>query len=587
MGAALATHGFAVARQAWALWRGHRLWWLFSVRTYVVTLILAVLTPLLAFCAFLVLRTAAHEQDVMGSIVRERARAAAATVDHELANLRPRLFLLASSPYLRADDFTQFRKQAEEAFSQDGLGIILSDTAGRAILGTVPGAGEALVTPDVEAVRRVVTSGAPDVSNLQRGTDGAQHIFLNVPVMREGRLVYVLGLDVSPLLPRLLAELDLPPDWLVAFADAAGYTIARSREADRFVGQLGRPAVLQRFQSADEGWFPLVSRDGVPVYNAFAHARFAGWVVSVGIPDDVLYAPVRHSTRFLLLAVAVAVAFAVLLGLAIGRRLSCAITGLVGYAEGVGRGEHVDLPSTGVTETDAVARSLHLASERLQQSAQERAVLLQRTVTAQEAERKRIARELHDSLGQYLTVLRLGFTAIEPHCASDPVAQRRLGELKALASTLGRELSRISWELRPTALDDLGLQQAVTQYLEVWAERSKLNIDLEIKLDHRRLPQPVETALFRALQEAISNVMKHSGADRVGVILRATKDEVKLIVEDDGRGFAMPDGPDGREFGMQHLGLIGVRERLALVHGSVEVESSPQDGTTIYVRIPL
>ena len=136
------------------------------------------------------------------------------------------------------------------------------------------------------------------------------------------------------------------------------------------------------------------------------------------------------------------------------------------------------------------------------------------------------------------------------------------------------------------ALDDLGLQRAVGQYLEEWAERSKLNIDVEINLDDRRLPQPVETALFRVLQEAVSNVMKHSGAGRVGVVLQASDHEVRLIVEDDGRGFDVSRGPDGRELGMQHLGLIGVRERLALVGGSLEVESSAQDGTTIYVRIP-
>ena len=165
-------------------------------------------------------------------------------------------------------------------------------------------------------------------------------------------------------------------------------------------------------------------------------------------------------------------------------------------------------------------------------------MLLDRTVTAQEAERKRIARGLHDSLGQYLTALRLGFSAIEPYCACNRTAQQQLTELKTLAAELGRELNRIAWELRPMALDDLGLHQAVAQYLEEWAERSRLQIDLEINLDDRRLPQPVETALFRVLQEAVSNVVKHAGADRLGVVLEAARSEVRLIAEDDGRGFA-------------------------------------------------
>ena len=346
--------------------------------------------------------------------------------------------------------------------------------------------------------------------------------------------------------------------------------------------------MLRRLRAAAEGSFPLSSREGIPLYIAFAHVRFSGWSVAIGIPDAILYAPVRHSTLILVLAGGVVLALALMLAAGIAHGIARAITGLVGYADVVGRGEHIGMPRTGIIEADAVARSLHLASERLQQSAQERAVLLDRTVTAQEAERKRIARELHDSLGQYLTALRLGFSAIEPYCACNQAAQQRLAELKSLAAALARELNRIAWELRPMALDDLGLQRAVSQYLEEWAERSRLNIDLEINLGDRRLPQPVETALFRVLQEAIGNVMKHSGADRVGVILQAADREVRLIVEDNGRGFDMTHSADGSAPGLQHLGLLGLRERLALAGGSLEVESSAQQGgTTVYVRIPL
>ena len=205
---------------------------------------------------------------------------------------------------------------------------------------------------------------------------------------------------------------------------------------------------------------------------------------------------------------------ALFLGVAIGRRIAAAITALVGYADLVGRGECIVPQDTGIQETNSVAQSLHLAGERLRQSAQERAVLLDRTMIAQEAERKRIARELHDSLGQYLTALRLGFNAIDPFCAANQTAQQRLNQLKKLAGDLGRELNRMAWELRPMALDDLGLRRAVIQYLEEWADRSRLQIDMEIGgLDDRRLPQAVETALFRVLQEAITNVVKHSGAE--------------------------------------------------------------------------
>lgn len=245
------------------------------------------------------------------------------------------------------------------------------------------------------------------------------------------------------------------------------------------------------------------------------------------------------------------------------------------------------LGDTGIIETNAVAQSLRIASEHLRQSAQERDVLLHRTVTAQEDERKRIARELHDSLGQYLTALRLGLADIEPFCVGNPQTQQRLTQLKIVSGELGSELNRIAWELRPRALDDLGLRRAVTQYLEEWADRSRLHIDLEIGLDDRRLPALVETTVFRVLQEALTNVVRHSGAGRVSVVLEATNEELRLIVEDDGHGFDATGGSADLALGIGHLGLIGIRERLALAGGTLELESSPQGGTTVYSRIPL
>jgi signal transduction histidine kinase len=442
--------------------------------------------------------------------------------------------------------------------------------------------------PNKAALDRVIGTQMPDVSNLTRdAVTGELFISIDVPVFSDGRLSYLLSLNIEPILPRMIADLHLPSGWLVAVADRAGYTIARSLDADRYVGQMGRPEVLARLRAADQGWLPLISRDGIPIYNAFAHVKFSDWILSVGVPDDVLFAPVRHTTLVLILAGASTLTLALLLAILIGRRIARAITDLVAYAEVVGRGESIGPHETGIQETNAVVRSLCKASARLQQSAQERAVLLDRTVTAQEAERKRIARELHDSLGQYLTALRLGFADIEPLCASNAVAQQHLAQLKRLAGEISHELSRIAWELRPRALDDLGLRGAVTQYLEEWAERSRLQIDLEINLDDQRLPQPIETAVFRVLQEVITNVVKHSGADRVGVILEATAEELRLIVEDNGRGFDVVGNSTDLALGIGHLGLLGIRERLALAGGSLEVESSPQGGRTVYVRIPL
>jgi signal transduction histidine kinase len=265
----------------------------------------------------------------------------------------------------------------------------------------------------------------------------------------------------------------------------------------------------------------------------------------------------------------------------------------------VGQGEQVALRLTGLRETDAVACSLLRASASLHQSmaertqaaaalraSEERKQLLRHAVLAQETERKRIARELHDSLGQYLTALQLGLNAIGQHCATDAGATEELAKLRDLTSEIGHEVNRMAWELRPTALDDLGLETAITQYLEEWGERSGLRFDLQVSLGDRRLSQTVETTVYRALQEAVTNVVRHADAERVAVILDATEQQVQLIVEDNGKGLP-PDPGDSGSMGALRLGLLGIRERLALVDGILEVESTPGLGTTLFVRVPV
>jgi signal transduction histidine kinase len=237
-----------------------------------------------------------------------------------------------------------------------------------------------------------------------------------------------------------------------------------------------------------------------------------------------------------------------------------------------------------IKEWEAIAQQLKLEGDRRTLLETELAQVLRSTVTEQEAERQRIARELHDSLGQYLTVMRLDLDNIAHHGDASPAIQQRVERLKGLTAEAGQEVNKLAWEIRPTALDDLGLQTAFEQFLEEWSERSKLQFDLHLALSDRRLAPTIETALYRVLQEGIRNVVKHSGATRVGVILEATTKEVRLIIEDNGGGFPFDESqlqkPSAR------LGLLGIRERLALVGGTLEIESSPS-GTTLLIHVPL
>jgi light-regulated signal transduction histidine kinase (bacteriophytochrome) len=238
-----------------------------------------------------------------------------------------------------------------------------------------------------------------------------------------------------------------------------------------------------------------------------------------------------------------------------------------------------------IREWEATAQELKREGDRRAVLEAELAQVLHRTVAEQEAERQRIARELHDSLGQYLTVMRLDLDAIARHGEGSPDILKRVERLNMLTAEAGQEVNRLAWEIRPTALDDLGLQTAIEQFLEEWAERSSLQFDVHLTLNERRLESEIETALYRVLQEAIRNVVKHAGARRVGVILNANAHEAQLIIEDDGVGFqADASSAEGRA--TSRLGLIGIRERLASVGGTLEIESSA-GGTTLLIHVPL
>ena len=238
-----------------------------------------------------------------------------------------------------------------------------------------------------------------------------------------------------------------------------------------------------------------------------------------------------------------------------------------------------------VVQWRSVAADLKVETERRAQAEAELSEVLRRTVLEQEAERQRIARELHDSLGQSLTLLQLGLDGLG---RSEPVVAAPVAALKRIADGLGREINRLAWEIRPTALDDLGLPTAIRHLLDTWADRSQLTFDLHLMLEERRLPAAVETTLYRVLQEAVTNVARHAGAGRVGIILEASEQEVRLIVEDDGRGFTWEAGRPGEHAAPScRLGLLGMRERLSLVGGTLEVETSPGRGTTLFTRVPL
>jgi PAS domain S-box-containing protein len=224
-------------------------------------------------------------------------------------------------------------------------------------------------------------------------------------------------------------------------------------------------------------------------------------------------------------------------------------------------------------------------TERKQADAERaRTELLARLVFAQEDERRRIAREMHDQFGEQLTALGRGIGALKEACGDRADLRAKVEALEAIARQLDRDVDQLVWELRPTALDDLGLRAALANYLHDWSARVGISAELHTSgLLDDRLASETETTLYRIAQEALTNVAKHAQAKNVDVILERRSDSVLLIVEDDGVGFEPPAGNGGRSD--QGFGLLGMQERAALVGASLQIESAAGKGTTVFVRM--
>lgn len=204
---------------------------------------------------------------------------------------------------------------------------------------------------------------------------------------------------------------------------------------------------------------------------------------------------------------------------------------------------------------------------------------VRRVVAAQEEERRRLALELHDETGQALTSILLGLKAIGT-AKTKQEAEQAEADVRSLVVQALQDVRALAVELRPSALDDFGLAAAVERLAQTFEERSGIETTAQATLEGR-LPPEVETVLYRVVQEALSNVVKHAEADHVSIVISQRDGRVAATIDDDGRGFA--------ESGVREeaLGLLGMRERLALVGGTLQIESTPGAGTTIAAQVPV
>ena len=321
----------------------------------------------------------------------------------------------------------------------------------------------------------------------------------------------------------------------------------------------------------------------VPIFDGQAG------VARVGLSEESIQATVTTLTSQMLLTTvmvsAVGIAAATLLTWIVTRP----ILNLKQAAQAVGKGDFDQYvtPWAG-DEIGELSQAFNTMTADLAQADRERKEreylrtrLLEQVITAQEEERKRIARELHDETGQSLTSLMVRLQTMNQQCPV-PELKPQMEEVRQLIAQTLDDVHNLAVELRPSVLDDLGLEAALQRHIQDYRRRFHLDIDfIAVGLDER-LPPAAETALYRIVQEGLTNIARHAQAHTASILLERRNGRIRVIIEDDGQGFALQQAADSGR-----LGLYGMRERAELLDGTFTIESEPGKGTSIFVEVPL
>lgn len=337
--------------------------------------------------------------------------------------------------------------------------------------------------------------------------------------------------------------------------------------------------------STEEG---LVRDFAVPIFEG----RLG--VVHIGLSDASLRNTIHNTTKQLMIDTFLAVLVGIIITTILTKHLFKPITELVRVTSAITAGDLSQrVKNASGDELGKLAYAFNAMTDYLQNSIQElkqkeeaRTHLLQKVIVAQEEERKRIARELHDETGQTLASLMMGLKCLAATC---PQANHgcRLDEMRLAVKNTIEAVHRMAVDLRPSILDDMGLTAAVEKYIADFKVNYGIDADLHIQWNNNeRLSHEIEVTVYRIVQEALTNIAKYAKADNVCVLINGDKHGLEVIIEDDGIGFETEVLFKENAAGNQ-LGLFGMQERAMLVGGTLTIESTVGMGTTVFLRIPL
>ena len=240
----------------------------------------------------------------------------------------------------------------------------------------------------------------------------------------------------------------------------------------------------------------------------------------------------------------------------------------------------------GDDEIKRLADSFNLMAKTLMEKMKLERKYLSQIIEAQENERKRISRELHDEIGQALTAIKFNLDMIDKDLPqTSPLLRGRLGEAKSLSNQILTAMRQLSMDLRPTMLDDFGLIPTLRWYIQNFSNRLNIYSRFEAIGFEEKLPPQIETAFYRIIQEALNNIAKHAGADRIEISLERRDSMIGAAITDNGKGFDLervlhPESPE------RGFGIIGMQERVSLLGGQIDIQSRPGFGTHIHIEVP-
>jgi signal transduction histidine kinase len=405
----------------------------------------------------------------------------------------------------------------------------------------------------------------------------------------------VTGSDGAPRGTLVLVQLPvfsdgiLPKAAVITILDRAGTVVARSENSREWTGRNVRGAGVTKIAMREKaGVTEAKGIDGVTRQYGFQYLPELGWYVYVGIPSAVVMQPVRRTWMRGLAGGVFIVLIVVFVAVLLSRMIERPLASLAAAAELARRGSYAEaMTGEGPLEVVTLAHSFNdmiaaraRSEERTHDDENKLKALSDRLLVVQEEERSRIARELHDDLGQSLTALKMDVIGLleqsAPLNGQSPIARRILRTLDATVTSV----QRISSELRPSMLDDLGLVAALEYEARMFEERTGIECELSVPPAVEVEPN-VATAIFRIVQEALTNVARHSNATRVEIGLRERANALLLEIRDDGRGVTAAEVSRPSS-----LGFIGIRERADLIGGTVSFEGVPERGTIVSLRIP-